>query len=48
MSGYYAFLANGIVNDQVVWSEEYEDSQGLGLMITAALPVYGATNSDGG
>ena len=26
MSGYYSYLANGIVNDKVVWSEEYEDS----------------------
>lgn len=26
MSGYYAYIANGIVTDKVVWSEEYEDS----------------------
>ena len=48
MSGYYRYLANGIVNDKVVWSEEYEDASGIGKIVTAALPVYGPTSVDGG
>ena len=47
MSGYYAYLANGIVSDKVLWSEEYLDSQGLGNMVTAALPIYGTTTNGG-
>lgn len=41
MSQYYSFLAAGQQRDnQVVWTEPYEDATGLRDIVTAALPVY--------
>ena len=49
MSDYTRFLAWGRRGLDVIWSNIYEDSLGLGLMATAAMPVYSAdtVGSDG-
>ena len=40
MNDYTRFMAWGRKNTDVVWSDPYEDASGLGLVVTAALPVY--------
>ena len=42
MGDYTRFLAWGRKSLDVIWSNIYEDSLGLGLMATAAMPVYSA------
>ena len=40
LSKYYQFITKGANQTEVVWTEPYEDSYGLGRMTTAAFPVY--------
>ncbi|KAJ1551442.1 hypothetical protein HK096_011012 [Nowakowskiella sp. JEL0078] len=40
MSAYFKFLALGTANRNVIWTTPYEDDFGLGLVTTAAQPVY--------
>ena len=36
----FSFLANDLNITQVVWTEPYQDSDGLGMLTTAAIPFY--------
>lgn len=40
MGQYYQYFAAGIQNDQVFWTAPYFDASGLGLVITASIPLY--------
>ena len=48
MSAYYDFLATGMDRDEVIWTEPYEDANGLGQIVTAAMPVYDRRTSPPG
>lgn len=39
MSKFYSYLAAGNDTTQPVWSDIYEDADGLGLMVTVAVPI---------
>ena len=46
MEKYYQFISFGSQSDSVIWTEPYLDSQGLGEMTTAAIPVYYYNNNN--
>ena len=45
MNSYFFSLSLGIENKRPIWTEPYEDSAGLGIMTTCALPVYDRTST---
>lgn len=40
MMPFYTFLAASSMSTELIWTSPYLDKGGLGLVITAALPVY--------
>jgi len=47
MNAYTAYLASQRGNSEPIWSRLYEDEFGLGLVVTAAKPIYGPKTSLG-
>lgn len=47
MGGYYNFFASTNTNPPPVWTAPYWDSSGLGMVVTAALPVFYGGNLKG-
>jgi len=40
MMSYHILFSSGLQRDKTVWTEPYEDAFGLGMMVTAAFPLY--------